>query len=240
MKSSYRVVEAFRTVQGEGFHAGTASVFVRFAGCNLWSGYDDDRARDAERNGAHCPIFCDTDFRHGEAMSREALVALITALRSGGIQHVVFTGGEPLLHLDAALILTLRETPGGDEFAIAVETNGTVRPRPGVLLACEGLDEATAPAPSALVDWVCCSPKVAREHLKLRSADELKVVVPDYNPDDFYGFDAEHFYVQPRAQTSAVGRSVLDADIMARAADYVIANPTWKLGLQTHKIAGVP
>lgn len=237
---SYRIVEAFRTVQGEGFHSGTASVFVRFAGCNLWSGYEEDRERDAERNGARCPIFCDTDFRHGDPVALDALVAMIMALRSGGIQHVVFTGGEPLLHLDAELILALRAHEGGEELTIAVETNGTVRPRAGVLLACEAHDEPTSPAPAALVDWVCCSPKVPRVNLRLRSADELKVVVPDYNPDDYYGFDAEHFYVQPRALTSAVGKSVLDADIMTRAADYVIANPAWKLGLQTHKIAGVP
>lgn len=232
---TYRIVESFLTVQGEGHFAGTASVFVRFAGCNLWSGSDETRERDAARHGALCPRWCDTDFRHGEPMTAAEIGGRVRALAGDLVEHVVLTGGEPLLHVDAELIRAIRASHPNAR--IAVETNGTTRPRDGVVLACEATH---VPHHGELIDWVCCSPKVGPESLVLEVVDELKVVVPDYDPMAYRDVDAEHRFVQPRAETSSVGRSLVDIDTMQRAAAFVTRNPSWRLSLQTHKIAGVP
>lgn len=230
---SYRIVELFRTIQGEGFHAGRASVFVRFAGCNLWSGNEETRARDADRHGAKCPLWCDTDFRVGTPMTASEVALAVRDQTSGIIEHVVLTGGEPLLHIDVEFITELRRW--NPNITIAIETNGTVLPRDGVELArCEWALKAPH-----LIDWVCVSPKVPMSQLKLTTAHELKVVVPDYDPLEYGDFDADFYYVQPRAQTSAVGVSVLDRDSMRRAAAFVMLNPTWKLGIQSHKVVGL-
>lgn len=224
--SKYHVVEVFKTLQGEGFHAGTSAVFVRFAGCNLWSGYDEHRQRDAARHGAECPRWCDTDFRKGTVMDEAQLEVRMREVAGLGAGVVVFTGGEPLLQLDTAAVRAARRAV--PYATIALETNGThVLP--------EGL----------WIDWVCLSPKVAPEHMVLTEADELKVVVPDYDPLAYERVirgrrGRLHLFVQPRAATSGVGVSLLDKDVMARAARFCMENPTWRLSTQTHKVIGLP
>lgn len=171
---TYTVKEVFYTLQGEGANLGRPAVFIRFAGCNLWSGREEDRAT------ATCR-FCDTDFVGGtKYASATELVA--DAVKIWGPHHfgrmVVLTGGEPLLQVDKELLHALKK----EEFYTAVETNGTQR-LPGV------------------VDWVCVSPKMANEHLLLRGADELKIVYPQKHIklEDYTTFSAGHFWLSPMA-----------------------------------------
>ena len=168
---TYTVKELFYTLQGEGANTGTPAVFLRFAGCNLWSGREEDRA------SALCR-FCDTDFVGGEKYSEAAALAdAVLATWAGGNAHrfVVCTGGEPLLQLDEPLIAALHQRG----FRIAIETNGT------------------QPAPSG-IDWVCVSPK-AQAPLVLRKGDELKLVFPQAGaePERYESLDFSHFYLQP-------------------------------------------
>lgn len=207
---SYAVKEIFLTLQGEGMQAGRRAVFLRLAGCNLWSGRERDRA------GAQCS-FCDTDFvgTDGEQGGRYTAAALAARVREtwrGGERPlVVVTGGEPLLQLDRALIDSLHEAG----FEIAVETNGTL------------------PAPAG-IDWICVSPKAGTEVVQ-RSGDELKLVWPQagIDPKALLGWDFRHFLIQPLdgpergASTEA-------------AIDYVMRHPRWRLTLQTHKLLGLP
>ncbi|KAB7623956.1 7-carboxy-7-deazaguanine synthase [Alkalilimnicola sp. S0819] len=207
---SYSVKEIFHTLQGEGAQAGRAAVFCRFAGCNLWSGLERDRA------GAQCR-FCDTDFigtdgpGGGKFADADALAAAIEACWQGGEAHryVVCTGGEPLLQLDAALIDALHARG----FEIAVETNGTLEPPPGL-------------------DWVCVSPK-AGNPLRLTRGDELKLVYPQpgLEPAQLEQLDFRHFFLQPMdgAQAEANTRATLD---------YCMRHPRWRLSVQTHKYLG--
>ena len=211
---SYAVKEIFYTLQGEGANAGRPAVFCRFAGCNLWSG------READRASAAC-TFCDTDFvgtdgvGGGRFSDAETLALAIEAAwpagRAESRRFVVCTGGEPLLQLDDALIAALH----GRGFAIAVETNGTL------------------PAPAGL-DWVCVSPKAGTE-LTLRAGNELKIVIPQdgLDPASFETFDFDHFLVQP-----------MDGPDLARNTEaawrFCLAHPHWRLSLQTHKILGIP
>ena len=211
---SYTVKEIFYTLQGEGAQAGRAAVFCRFAGCNLWSG------READRATANCK-FCDTDFvgvdgpGGGKFESAEELAAAIEEKWPGGSvlgrRFVVCTGGEPLLQLDRSLIEALHRR----KFEIAVETNGTV----------------TAPAG---VDWLCVSPKAGSE-LAQRSGDELKLVFPQLgaNPDDFELLPFRHFFLQPM---DGPERAVF-AELAVR---YCLEHPQWRLSLQTHKLLGIP
>lgn len=211
----YLVKEIYHTLQGEGARAGRAAVFCRFAGCNLWTG------READRATAVCR-FCDTDFADtagpggGRFDTPEALADAIAghwpASRSGA--YVVFTGGEPLLQLDAPLLSEV----GARGFERAVETNGT-RPAP------EGLD------------WVTVSPK-AGAPVVLLTGHELKLVFPqpglmpeDVEADPRLRFD--HHYLQPMDGPRR-------AENTAAAAAHCMANPLWRLGLQTHKLAGLP
>jgi 7-carboxy-7-deazaguanine synthase len=208
---SYAVKEIFLTLQGEGAHAGRASVFCRFSGCNLWSG------READRNDATCQ-FCDTDFvgtdgtLGGRYPSASALADVIAATWGDGLAHryVVLTGGEPMLQIDTALIEALHAR----QFMIAVETNGTIEPPPGL-------------------DWVCVSPKAGAE-LRVHKGHELKLVYPQTNADPaaFAHLDFERFSLQPMD-----GANV--ADNTARAIDYCLKHPQWRLSVQTHKTLGI-
>jgi 7-carboxy-7-deazaguanine synthase (Cx14CxxC type) len=208
---SYAVKEIFLTLQGEGAHAGRASVFCRFAGCNLWSG------READRSEAVC-TFCDTDFvgtdgtlggRYGSAAELADTIAAQWRATAAN-RYVVLTGGEPLLQVDAALIEALHARG----FEIGVETNGTIEPPEGL-------------------DWVCVSPK-AGAGLVVRRGHELKLVYPQAGavPEDFAGLDFERFSLQPMDGPDVV-------DNTARAIDYCLRHPQWRLSLQTHKTLGI-
>jgi len=208
---SYAVKEIFMTLQGEGAQAGRAAVFCRFAGCNLWSG------REQDRQSAKCR-FCDTDFvgtdgtLGGRYASAEALADAISGQWSGRDldRFTVLTGGEPLLQLDTALIAALHARG----FAIAVETNGTIAPPDGL-------------------DWVCVSPKAGAE-LVIRAGDELKLVYPQDGaaPDDFADLSFTRFSLQPMD-----GPEIRENT--ARTIDYCLRHPKWRLSLQTHKTLGI-
>jgi len=210
----YSVKEIFYTLQGEGAQTGRAAVFCRFAGCNLWSG------READRATAICQ-FCDTDFADtngpggGKFASAAELAAAIEekwpAGENPGRRFVVCTGGEPLLQLDAALIRALH----AGEFEIAVETNGTVD------------------APAGL-DWICVSPKAGTE-LKQRSGDELKLVYPQggAEPAGFEALSFRHFFLQPMDGPNRESNT-------QAALRYCLDHPRWRLSLQTHKMLGIP
>jgi 7-carboxy-7-deazaguanine synthase len=208
---SYAVKEIFLTLQGEGAHAGRAAVFCRFAGCNLWSGREEDRAT------AECK-FCDTDFvgtdgtKGGRYADAEALAGAIADEWGEDRERrfVVITGGEPLLQVDEALVAALH----AHGFSIAVETNGT-------------LD-----APAGL-DWICVSPK-AGTALRLRSGHELKLVFPQAGalPEDFETLAFERFSLQPMDGPDQAAN-------IAQAVDYCLRHPRWRLSLQTHKTLGI-
>lgn len=211
---SYVVKEVFLTLQGEGARAGRAAVFCRFTGCNLWSGLEKDRATAACR-------FCDTDFRGtdgpggGRFPTAEDLAAHLArtwhAEARGGRPYVVFTGGEPLLQLDDALISATHDAG----FEIAVETNGTRAAPPGI-------------------DWICVSPK-PRSTLVQTTGHELKLVFPqpELHPTQFTELAFEHFYLQPLDDPQR------DAHTAAAVA-WCRAHPQWRLSLQTHKLLGIP
>ncbi len=209
--AKYAVKEIFLTLQGEGAQSGRAAVFCRFAGCNLWSGHEKDRA------GANCP-FCDTDFvgldgpGGGRFESAEALAAAIEGAWTAGAdgRFVVFTGGEPLLQLDAALIGAVKRRG----FAAAVETNGTLPPPPGL-------------------DWICVSPK-AHARLVACSGSELKLVFPQQGlaPDGLAGLAFSHFWLQPMDGENLAANT-------AAAIAYCLEHPRWRLSLQSHKFAGL-
>ena len=209
---TYSVKEIFLTLQGEGGQAGRAAVFCRFAGCNLWSGREQDRA------SAVC-AFCDTDFvgtdgpGGGKFRTAKELAAAVADAWGGAAEGrlVVLTGGEPLLQLDEALVSALH----GEGFQIALETNGTLPVPPGV-------------------DWICVSPK-ADAPLAQARGQELKLVYPqkDVDPARFEGWDFERFWLQPMDGP--------DRDAATRAAiAYCLEHPRWRLSLQTHKYLGIP
>jgi 7-carboxy-7-deazaguanine synthase len=208
---SYAVKEAFLTLQGEGVQAGSRAVFLRFAGCNLWSG------READRAAAQCN-FCDTDFvgtdgpGGGKFESAQVLAGHIEALWGEGAERrlVVVTGGEPMLQLDTALIDALH-TRG---FKVAVESNGTIAATPGI-------------------DWLCISPKAGTEVVQ-RSGDELKLVWPQQgiDPADLEGWDFRNFLVQP--MDCADRQAAMDAAIAL-----AMERPQWRISLQAHKVVGL-
>lgn len=209
---TYSVKEIFLTLQGEGGQAGRPAVFCRFAGCNLWSGREVDRAQ------AVC-TFCDTDFvgmdgpGGGRFLDAEALADAVAATWTGGPDNrlVVCTGGEPLLQLDAPLIGALHARG----FTIAVETNGTL-------------------AAPAGVDWICVSPK-AQAPVVQTSGQELKLVFPQagVDPQRFAALDFERFYLQPMDGPDRVANT-------EAAIAYCLAHPQWRLSVQTHKYLGIP
>jgi 7-carboxy-7-deazaguanine synthase len=235
----YAVKAIWRTLQGEGAWAGRPAVFIRFAGCNLWTGHAEDRDRDAARSGASCPLFCDTDFRKEGAARLSTLDLLEEVLRAAAgvnpldpINFVVLTGGEPLLQADAALVETLHAAG----FEVACETNGTVRLADA--FRQEGGEGTTPP------DWIVCSPKLPPERLVLEVMDELKLVVPAYDP-------VAYRPLLPRVRRHSVGgrmRRYLwlqpeDGPRLAEATRQTIAlaleHPDWRVSAQTHKIIGV-
>jgi 7-carboxy-7-deazaguanine synthase (Cx14CxxC type) len=210
---TYSVKEIFYTLQGEGAHAGRPAVFCRFSGCNLWTGRESDRAT------AVCQ-FCDTEFvgtdgeRGGKFRDPAALAAEIDSLwpaTHAASKYVVFTGGEPLLQLDAALIEAMHAVG----FQIAIETNGTL------------------PVPAG-VDWICVSPKIGSA-LVVGKGNEIKVVIPQLSQDlaAYEQLDFEHFFVQPMDGPLAAHNTRLAVETCRR-------NPKWKLSLQTHKLLQIP
>jgi 7-carboxy-7-deazaguanine synthase (Cx14CxxC type) len=208
---SYAVKEIFLTLQGEGGQAGRPAVFCRFAGCNLWTGREQDRA------AAVCK-FCDTDFvgmdgpGGGRFADAEALAGAVEAAWEGGAENrlVVLTGGEPLLQLDEALIAALH----GRGFSLALETNGTLPAPPGV-------------------DWICVSPK-ADAAVVQTTGQELKLVYPQdgVDPARFEGLDFERFALQPMDGPAL-------AQNTRAAIAYCLAHPRWRLSVQTHKYLGI-
>lgn len=208
---TYSVKEMFLTLQGEGVNAGARAVFVRFAGCNLWSGREQDRA------SAICR-FCDTDFvgsdgpGGGKFADAAALADAAEAHWGEGLERrfVVLTGGEPMLQVDDALVAALHARG----FRIAIESNGTLPVHPGI-------------------DWVCISPKAGSEVVQ-RRGDELKLVWPQAGSDiaELERWDFAHFLVQPMDDADAV------ANVRA-AIDFAMARPRWRLTLQAHKALGL-
>lgn len=207
---TYSVKEIYLTLQGEGVQTGIAALFLRFSGCNLWSGLERDRA------SAICK-FCDTDFigtngpGGGKFKTAEDLAKTLDRFWKGdGQKWVICTGGEPLLQLDAPLIDALQARG----FKVAVETNGTIH------------------APKNL-DWICVSPK-ANAPLKQISGDELKLVFPqiENDPKDFEALEFTHFCLQPLDDAH-------QSDHIQKCIQYCMDNPKWRLSLQTHKVTGI-
>jgi 7-carboxy-7-deazaguanine synthase (Cx14CxxC type) len=212
---AYAVKEIYYTLQGEGARTGRAAVFCRFAGCNLWSGREEDRAT------AACS-FCDTDFvgTDGPGGGRFAAAGDVAGAVAGcwresaaaapGRRYVVFTGGEPLLQLDRDLV----DACHAAGFEVAVETNGTIAPPPGI-------------------DWLTVSPK-PNSTLVVTRGNELKLVYPqEVQPEAVAGLDFELFYLQPLDGPAALENT-------ARTLDYCRRNPLWRVSLQTHKLLGIP
>ena len=206
----YRIKEIFFTQQGEGKNTGKDFIFVRFSGCNLWSGQEKHRA------SAICK-FCDTDFygtdgiNGGKYQAKEIIEKIKSLWISADSQiRVVLTGGEPLLQVDEGLISALKK----ENIYIAVETNGTLEAPDGI-------------------DWICMSPK-ANTEIKLRKGSEVKVVYPqkNLNPDNFNVLDFKNFYIQPMDSENY-------EDNVSQSVKYCMQNPNWKLSLQTHKILGI-
>jgi 7-carboxy-7-deazaguanine synthase len=210
---TYSVKEIYYTLQGEGAQTGRAAVFLRFAGCNLWSGLEKDR------DHATCQ-FCDTDFvgtdgpNGGKFLDAPSLARAVRAqwpAHVRGKPYVVCTGGEPLLQLDRAAIAAFKE----QGFEIGIETNGTLLPPPGI-------------------DWICVSPKADAEQ-KLKRGNELKLVYPQEKalPERFVDQDFANFFLQPMDNPERTANT-------EAATAYCLSHPQWRLSLQTHKLLGIP
>lgn len=208
---TYTVKEIFYTLQGEGANAGRAAVFLRFSGCNLWSGLEQDRSK------AVCK-FCDTDFvgtgpDGGKFQSPEDLSDAVNSKwpnQNQGKKLVVCTGGEPLLQLDEQLIIALKM----NGFEVAVETNGTIKPPKGI-------------------DWLCVSPK-GKSTIVITTGQELKLVFPqeDALPGSFKELDFEHRFIQPMDGPSLAKNTELSIE-------FCMNNPQWRMSFQAHKIIGI-
>ncbi len=210
---TYSVKEIYYTLQGEGAQTGRPAVFLRFAGCNLWSGLERDRAEAVWR-------FCDTDFvgtdgpNGGKFSTAADLARAVKAQwpdQAGGKPYVVCTGGEPLLQRDDAAIATLK----AEGFEIGIETNGTLSPPAGI-------------------DWICVSPKAGAAQILTRG-DELKLVFPQVGapPERFAGQQFSHFFLQPLDDENRAANT-------KAAIAYCLKHPQWRLSVQTHKLLGIP
>lgn len=208
---TYTVKEIFKTLQGEGAHAGRTAVFCRFSGCNLWSGREEDRET------AQCK-FCDTDFvgtngtQGGKFPNEYMLADVIESTWGAGTEKrfVVFTGGEPLLQIDLALIDAIHARG----FSIAVETNGTIQPPHGI-------------------DWLCVSPKEGSDWI-VKTGNELKLVFPQFliDPFELQHLKFDHFWLQPM---DGPNKAINTND----AIDYCLGHPHWRLSVQSHKLIGI-
>ena len=209
----YSIKETYFTIQGEGFHTGRSAVFVRFAGCNLWSGHEKDRAK------AICK-FCDTDFvgidgpGGGKFTTASKLANHILSKWPKGTNtepFVVCTGGEPLLQIDSELVEALHDK----KFEIAIETNGTIKPPQGI-------------------DWICVSPK-AESDVLINKGDELKLVYPQEGaePSKYEHLEFDYFSLQPMDSDQLEENT-------KKTIEYCNQHPLWRLSLQTHKFLGIP
>jgi 7-carboxy-7-deazaguanine synthase (Cx14CxxC type) len=210
MVNKYKIKEIYYTIQGEGFHTGRPAVFCRFAGCNLWTGREEDRDK------AICK-FCDTDFWgtdgvNGGKYSLNELISKILSLMPANTQNpfVVCTGGEPGLQMDSEFVQAFHNK----NIEIAIETNGTVLLPSGI-------------------DWVCVSPK-ADTQIVITRGQELKLVFPQKEniPEMYVSLDFDHFFLQPLDDENQV-------DNIRKTVEYCLNNPKWKLSLQTHKFIGI-
>ncbi len=208
---SYAVKSIFLTLQGEGMQAGRRAVFLRFAGCNLWSGREEDRAK------AICR-FCDTDFvgtdgeGGGKFADAEALADAVAACWGAELAHryVIITGGEPMLQIDDALVDALH----AHGFEIGVESNGTIAAHPGI-------------------DWLCISPKAGSDVVQ-RCGNELKLIWPQPGSDwaEMQGWAFDHLLLQPLDNADQAANT-------QACIDFILANPRWRLSVQTHKVLGI-
>lgn len=232
MKNMLRVREIFLTLQGEGRHSGSRAVFVRLAGCNLWTGRDEDR----NKGKGACSKWCDTDFFRGDWLSVDDVLEQM-ALAWGGVPdpRCVITGGEPLLQLMGTSPHPLLARLASKGWHVAVETNGT------------------RPVPPRKFDWVCVAPKMGATLSSdaLRAANEIKVVLPgaidrDWTEDELLAIQAQVprdtlLYVQPLDAAGVDARSLMvNVDPVGRCLQWVHAHPEWRLSLQTHKLLGLP
>ena len=207
----YTIKEIYFTQQGEGYHTGRPSVFLRFTGCNLWTGFEIDR------ESAICH-WCDTDFvgmdgPYGGKYSADQIAETIQRMwpENEKKPYLVCTGGEPLLQMDDEFISTVHRS----DFEIGIETNGTKIPPEGI-------------------DWICVSPKANAEFI-LKKGHELKIVFPQsgMNPRQYQDLDFDHFFIQPMDGSN-------QGENIEKSKEFVVKNPKWKLSLQTHKILGIP
>ncbi len=220
----YSVKSIFLTTQGEGFHLGKPAVFLRFVGCNMWSGYEKDRINDSKKNNAICPLFCDTDFTKENSLKLSADEIVKKCIEaSKGVRFIVITGGEPLLQLDSILIQKLKE----NNFYISIETNGSV--------SLSNLINQ-----NSLPDWIACSPK-NKDLINIEYIDELKLVYPTYSPKDFNSLvekvkihsNQKQLWLQPEDGPKY-------NESKNACVEYAIKSlGVWRTGIQAHKIWGV-
>jgi 7-carboxy-7-deazaguanine synthase len=205
----YKIKEIFYSIQGEGYNSGTPAVFIRFSGCNLWTGIEKDRSIGICK-------FCDTDFvgtdgENGGLYTKESLLSKINGItKESSCRFLIFTGGEPLLQLDEVLINQLKNS----KYFISVESNGTIKSPSGI-------------------NWLTISPKSGAK-LRQNTGNEIKIVFPqqDMNPKDYEKMNFLHFYIQPKFDEDIeknIGNSL----------DFCLKNPKWKLSVQTHKYLGI-
>lgn len=206
---TYKVKEIFYSIQGEGFHSGTPAIFIRFSGCNLWSGKENDRKK------AICQ-FCDTDFvgtdglNGGKYTVEELIKKVLDITKESNCRFAIFTGGEPLLQVDSKLINSLKN----EGFYLTVETNGTQKVPKGI-------------------DWITVSPKENANFIQ-KTGNELKLVYPQSNsiPSNYIGLKFEHFYLQPKDENRP-------NDNINKTLKYCLMNPKWKISVQSHKILNI-